>query len=225
MPLEGLDFEVADGTYEGRFVTPPDGDADRCVIVLPGAGHGPFGDIFDIAMYELASAGVASFRYESWETTEDIDAKTLDGLHDELDAAVALARDRGYDDLALLAKSFGGRVAFTHDLDAFSRVLGWAPAVALADESNLDAVHDTPMGEFESLQIAASDLVAFDGPIRLLYGDDDHFHPEASEPLAAALDAGLRILEGENHSFNAQRRTVVAETLAFLADEPDPRAD
>jgi hypothetical protein len=75
MPLEQLDGE----THEGRFVTPPAGDAETCVVD-PDAGHGPFGDVFDIAMDELASAGVASFRFETWTSSDAIDAKTLEYL-------------------------------------------------------------------------------------------------------------------------------------------------
>jgi dienelactone hydrolase len=220
MPLEQLDFEVDGETYEGRFVTPPAGDAETCVVVLPGAGHGPFGNIFDITMYELASAGVASFRYESWTSGEELDAKTLAELQAEAHAAVDLAHDRGYDRVPMLVKSFGGRIAFTDLPDRVDRVLGWAPAIAFADESNLDAVSDRPLGEFDELAVAPSDVADVDVPVRLLYGDDDHFYPEHAEALVDALpDAERRVIEGENHSFNEQRRTVVAETLDYLASD------
>jgi|AntRauTorcE11898_2_1112593.scaffolds.fasta_scaffold02224_3 pimeloyl-ACP methyl ester carboxylesterase len=218
MPLEQLDFEVDGETYEGRFVTPPAGDAETCVIVVPGAGHGPFGDIFDIAMYELANAGVASFRFETWTSSDELDAKTLAELQAELHAAVDVVDDRDYDRVSLLVKSFGGRIAFTDLPESVERVLGWAPAVVLAEESNLDAVRDRPLDDVEELKIAAADLADVDVPVRLLYGDDDHFYPEHAEALAAALpDAALHVLPGENHSFNEGRRTVVAETVAYLA--------
>jgi hypothetical protein len=138
MPLERPDFAVAGEEDDARLVTPPERDADRCVVVLPGAGHGPFGDIFDIAMYELASAGVASFRFESWTSRDELDAKTLADLHDGFDAALAFVRDRGYDDVAVLANSFRGRIALTHDLADVDRVLGWGPAVLLDDDADAD---------------------------------------------------------------------------------------
>lgn len=220
MALEVLEFDADGATYEARLNTPDDGDADACVVVVPGAGHGPFGDIFDITAYELAGAGVATFRYESWSSTEDIDAKTLDGLHRELADAVAFVEDQGYDRVFVLAKSFGGRIAFTGLPDSVERVLGWAPAVQVADESNLDAVSNTPMGEVDDgLQVAASDLAAVDVPVRLLYGTDDHFYPEPARSLADALDADLVELDGEDHSFNEHRPIVVAETLDYLAPE------
>jgi pimeloyl-ACP methyl ester carboxylesterase len=219
MPFEQLDFQVDDATYEGRFVTPPAGDADTCVVVVPGAGHGPFGNIFDIAMYELANAGVASFRYESWTSGEELDAKTLAELQRELAAAVEFALDRGYDQVSLLVKSFGGRVAFTALPEDVERVLGWAPAVVFADESGLDEQRDVPLGDLEDgLDVAPADVAGVDVPVTLLYGDEDYYYPEHAEALADALpDAELRVLPGENHSFNEGRRTVVAETVAALA--------
>jgi pimeloyl-ACP methyl ester carboxylesterase len=218
MPMEQLDFEVGGGTYEGRFVTPPAGDAETCVVVVPGAGHGPFGDIFDITMYELANAGIASFRFETWTSSDELDAKTLADLQAELHAAVDFVEDHGYDRVSLLAKSFGARIAFADLPESVERVLGWAPAVVLADESRLDAARDQPLGDVEGPVIAAADLADVDVPVTLLYGDEDHFYPEHAEALAAALpDAELRVLPGENHSFNEGRRTVVAATIAALA--------
>lgn len=187
--MEQLDVEVDGGTYEGRFVTPPAGDAETCVVVVPGAGHGPFGDIFDIAMYELASAGIASFRFETWTTGDELDAKTLADRQAELHAAVEFLEDHGYERVPLLAKSFGARVAFTDLPESVGRVLGWAPAVVLADGSRLDAVRDRPLGDVEGAVIAAADLVGVDVPVTLPYGAEDGFYPAHAEALAAALPA------------------------------------
>lgn len=219
MAVEFMEFEVDGEGYEGRLNAPEDGDAERCVVVLPGAGHGPFGDIFDVAAYELANAGVATFRFETWTDDEELDAKTLSELQAERDAALAFVRDRGYDDVSLLVKSFGARFGLTDFPEGVERVLGWAPAVVLVDDSNLDAVADQRLDEIEGLGIAPDDVADVDVPVRLLYGDDDPYYPEHAEALADALpDAELRVLDGENHSMNAQRPRVLEETVGFLAD-------
>jgi pimeloyl-ACP methyl ester carboxylesterase len=218
MAVEFIEFEVDGETYEARLNTPEDGDAETCVVVLPGAGHGPFGDVFDVTAYELANAGVASFRFETWTSDEELDEKTLAELRAELDAAVAFVHDRGYDRLALLAKSFGGRVALTDLPDAFERVLGWAPAVQFAAESNVDAVADDPLDDVD-VNVAPGDVADVDAPVKLLYGDDDYFYPEHARALADALpNAELRIVEDENHSMNENRPAVIRETLDFLVD-------
>lgn len=218
MAIELQELEIDGETYEARFNTPETGDADACVVVVPGAGHGPFGDIFDVTMYELVGEGVASFRFETWTDQDELGEKTLEELHAELDAAVAHVEATGYDTIFLLVKSFGGRIAFTALPDAVERVLGWAPAVDIADESTLEDVADVPLGEHDGLDVAASDVADVDVPVRLLYGTDDHLYPEPAESFADALPtAELRTIDGENHSFNEQRRAVVAETLAYLA--------
>jgi len=220
MAVEFMEFEVDGDGYEGRLNAPEDGDAARCVVVLPGAGHGPFGDVFDVAAYELANAGVATFRFETWTDDAELDAKTLDELYAERDAAIAFARERGYDDVSLLVKSFGARFGLTDFPEAVERVLGWAPAVVLADDSNLDAVADQRLGDVEEMRIGSEDVADVDVPVRLLYGDDDPYYPGHAEALADVLpDVELRVLEGENHSMNARRHRVLDETVAFLADD------
>lgn len=217
MAVEFIEFDIGGETYEARLNTPESGDAERCVVVLPGAGHGPFGDVFDVTAYELANAGVATFRFETWTSADELDAKTLAELRAELDAAVAFVEDRGFESLSLLAKSFGGRVALTDCPDAFERVLGWAPAVQFADESNLDAVADDPLGDVD-VHVAPGDVADVDVPVKLLYGDDDYFYPEDASALADALPtAELDIVDDENHSMNENRPAVIAGTVDFLA--------
>lgn len=221
MAIELLDFDVGGETYEARLNTPEDGQTDTCVVVLPGGGHGPFGDIFDITAYELAQANVATYRFETWTDADELRAKSFADFHAELDAAIADVQDRGYDQLFLLAKSFGGRIGFTHDVDAFERVLGLAPAVRLAEESNFEQHYDTPLGEVEDLRIDAGDVGDIDASVRILRGEDDEVVSAAdAEALVGALaDAELRAIPGEDHSFNERRTTVVAETLDYLVPE------
>jgi pimeloyl-ACP methyl ester carboxylesterase len=221
MAISLPELDVNGETYDARLNTPEDGEADTCVVVLPGGGHGPFGDIFDITAYELAQANVATYRFETWTTPDELRAKSFADFHAELDAAIDEVHERGYDRLFLLAKSFGGRIGLTHDLDAFERVLGWAPAVRLADDSNFAECYDTPIGETEALRIDAGDVSRVDAPVRILRGDDDEVvSADDAETLVDALaDAELRAIPGEDHSFNENRTTVVAETLDYLVPD------
>lgn len=122
-----MEFEVGGETYEGRLNAQRE-DADAGVLILPGMGHGPFGDIFDVLAYELAGTGKRVFRYESWETREDLEAKTIAELHEEVDAAVEYLQSAGCSTVYLVAKSFGGGLALTHVPDAVERVVLWEPA-------------------------------------------------------------------------------------------------
>lgn len=221
MAISLLELDVDGETHEARLNTPEAGETDTCVVVLPGGGHGPFGDIFDVTAYELAQANVATYRFETWTSPDELRAKSFADFHAELDAAIADVRERGYDRLFLLAKSFGGRIGITHDLDAFERVLGWAPAVRLSEESTFEATYDTPLGETEDLHIAADDVAGVDAPVRLLRGDEDEVvsADDADALVDALADAELRGIPGEDHSFNENRTTVVAETLDYLVPD------
>ena len=221
MAIELLDFEHAGETYDARLNTPEDGEAAGCVVVLPGAGHGPFGDIFDVTAYELAGEGLATFRFETWTDPDELRAKSVADLHAELDAAVDYVADMGYDSLSMLVKSFGGRIGLTHVPDDVERVLGWAPAVRLSESSTLDERYGVPLGEADDLRLSASDVADADVPVRILHGDEDEVvsRDDARALVEALPDAELRELLGENHSFNEHRRTVVAETVAFLVSD------
>ncbi|MFC4408114.1 alpha/beta hydrolase [Haloarchaeobius iranensis] len=223
MAISVLELEVDGETYDARLNTPEDGDTHTCVVVLPGGGHGPFGDIFDITAYELAQEHVATYRFETWTDADELRAKSFAEFHAELDAAITDVHERGYDRLFLLAKSFGGRIGLTRDLDAFERVLGWAPAVRLAEGPNFAAHYDTPLGEVEDLRIGAGDVAGVDAPVRILRGDEDEVvsADDADALVDALADAELRTIPGEDHSFNENRTTVVAETLDYLV--PDDR--
>ncbi|WP_135821295.1 alpha/beta hydrolase [Halostella litorea] len=221
MGIELSELEFGEETYEGRLNRPEgDAESDVGVVMIPGAGHGPFGNIFDIVAYELAGTGRHVFRYESWEDTDELEAKAFGDLRAEVNAAVARLRDEGCSEIHLIAKSFGGGIALTHVPDAVDRLVLWAPAVELV-EGSVDHADDERIGDTEDLPIAVgtADLEAIDVPVRLLVGDEDRgVSPEECERIAGAVgDGNVTVLPGENHSFNENRRAIVAETFDALA--------
>jgi dienelactone hydrolase len=219
--LELVDFEVGTETYEGRLnVQQP--DADTGVVVVPGAGHGPFGDIFDIIAYELAGTGKQVFRFETWTDHDELDEKTLAKTHAEIDAAVEYLQSEGCTTIYLLAKSFGGGVTLTHVPDAVERVVLWEPAtMELGDESNVDAVADERFGDVEEYVVDDDDLGAIDVPVRILCGDAERGMPvDLAEDMASRIpDATVTVIRGETHGFNTNRTAIVGHTLGFFSDE------
>jgi dienelactone hydrolase len=217
--IELLDFDVGSETYEGRL-TVQDEDADEGVVMLPGAGHGPFGDIFDIAAYELAGDGKRVFRVETWETREELEAKTLGELHDEVDAAVDYLRSNGCSTVHVIAKSFGGGIALSHVPDAVDGLLLWAPAVETGVDASAATDPDEAIGEGENLLIGIESL-SVDVPVRILVGDEDRgVSVEDCRRIADAVDDGdVTVIPGENHSFNENRTAVVEQTLRYLSTE------
>ena len=217
MGIELVEFDIGSETYEGRL-TVQDEDADEGVVMLPGAGHGPFGNIFDIAAYELAGDGKRVFRVETWEPREELEAKTLAELHEEVDAAVDYLRTNGCSTVDLIAKSFGGGIALTHDLDAVDGLLLWAPAVDVGVDAAAATHPGEAIGESEDLLIGIEGLDV-DVPVRILVGDEDRgVSVEDCRRIADAVDDGdVTVIPGENHSFNENRTAIVEHTLRYLS--------
>lgn len=191
----------------GRFATPDDpahDSPDHGVLVVPGAGHGPFGDVFDRLTERLVADGHAVARFETWAGPEDLRAKAADEFAAELAAIVAFLRGRGCSTVAVVAKSFGGRLALEHTPDVDRMVL-WAPAVFVGDHD------DRP-------SVTVDHLAGVVLPVRLLQGDaDEVVSVENSRALADALpDGDLVQLPDEDHSFLTDEERVVRETAEFL---------
>jgi dienelactone hydrolase len=220
MSVEPVEFEVGGETYEGRLNSRRE-DADTGVLVVPGMGHGPFGDIFDVVAYELAGTGKQVFRYESWEASEDLEEKTLAELHAELDAAVEYLRSKGCSTVYLVAKSFGGGLVLTHLPGAVERVVLWEPAtIEVGDDPNVEAVADEPFGDVEEYVVGPAQLGRIDVPVRVLSGDRERsVDREHCERIADAVqDGAVTTVRGEDHSFNRNRTATVGHTLAYLSD-------
>ena len=219
MGIELIEFDIGSETYEGRL-TERDEAADEGVVMLPGAGHGPFGNIFDIAAYELAGDGKRVFRVETWESREELEAKTLGELHEEVDAAVDYLASNGCSTVHLIAKSFGGGIALSHVPDAVDGLLLWAPAVEIGVDAADATDPDEEIGEDEDLLIGVED-VDVDVPVRVLVGDEDRgVSVDDCRRIADAVDDGdVTVIPGENHSFNENRTAVVEHTLRYLSAE------
>jgi len=221
MRSEAATLTAHGDSYEAEL-TVPDSPDGRGVVVMSGAGHGPWGGIFDRLAEEAAAEGAHAFRFESW-TPSGVWKKTLDELQAELDAAVERLREEGCTDIAVVGKSFGAGVTLTHVPEAVDRLVLWAPAAFdFGAESHIGGVTAAPIEELDSRQIGPETVADLDASVRIIHGSDDEVVAvENSRRLVDAVDDGeLLVREGEGHSFRGadREREVVAETLAFLRD-------
>ncbi|ELZ27613.1 hypothetical protein C475_06825 [Halosimplex carlsbadense 2-9-1] len=206
MVTESVTLDVDGDSYPGR-VNEPDAPTGAGVLVLPGLNHGPFGDVFDQFAAAAADDGFRVARFETWGGPDDLDGKTEAEMQRELTAGVEFLRDRDCEPVAVVAKSFGGRLALTHlPTERVDRLVLWAPAIFAGERE------DRP-------SITADELVGVDTPTRILQGDADEGLPvENARALADHLsDAEAVVLPGEDHSFQRDRERIVAETLDFLS--------
>ena len=209
---EDVTLEVDDSTYPGRLNTPEE-PSDRGVLVVPGAGHGPFGDVFLRFSRAAAAEGHHVARFETWMSPGELDAKTDEDFRTELAASVDFLRSRGCSTVTVVAKSFGGRVALEHLPESVDRLVLWAPAVLAEDAENV------PDEAWEHLPSVTPAEFGVDVPTRILQGDDDNIPVDSAERIAEGLPRGeLVVLPDEDHSFLRDHERVIEETLAFLPE-------
>ncbi|PSP75878.1 alpha/beta hydrolase [Halobacteriales archaeon QS_1_68_20] len=206
MPVEDVTLDVDHGRSPGRLNAPAD-PTDSGILVLPGAGHGPFEDVFDRFAEAAADAGHTVARFETWSDHDERDEKTPDEFAAEIEGGAEFLRERGCETLTVVAKSFGGRLALEHATGVADRMVLWAPAVLFGD-------HD------EAPSITADELAGIEFPVGVLQGDEDEVvPPENSAEIAEHLPRGELVeLPGEGHSFLNDQGRIVEETLAFLPE-------
>ena len=209
---EDVTLDVGTESYPGRFDEPSE-PSDRGVLMIPGAGHGPFGDVFLRFGREAADAGYGVARFETWLSPADLDAKTDSDFRAEIEAGVEFLRSRGYETVTIVAKSLGGRLALEHLPEGVERLVLWAPAVHPEG-------YELPTElEGKIPSIGADDLEAVDVPVRVLHGDEDALPLESPRRLTELLPQGELVeLSGEDHSFLRDHERVIAETTALLPE-------
>lgn len=216
MELERQPLEINGESYEGRLNVPRD-DPDHGVLVVPGAGHGPFGDVFDVVAYHLADDGHLVYRYESWPDLEALDGKSRLELSTELSAGIEVLLARGCAAVSVIAKSFGGGIALSHVPDAVDRIVGWAPVVAVGVAEADRRSPEAPLGEGDG-PLAVGDLDHVDVPVRILRGTEDEgvARADCGAILDRVDDGALAEIPGMTHSFNERRPAVVEQTRWYL---------
>ncbi|WP_181685132.1 alpha/beta hydrolase [Halorhabdus salina] len=207
---EDVTLEVGDSTYPGRLNTPEE-SSDHGVLLVPGAGHGPFGDVFLRVSRRAAAEGHHVARFETWMSPGDLEDKTDEDFRAELSAGVDFLRSLGCSTITVVAKSFGGRIALEHLPDTVDRLVLWAPAVLAENAENV------PEDAWDNLPSVTPGEFDIDVPVRILQGDDDGISLDSAERIAEGLaDGELVVLPDEDHSFLQDHERVIEETIAFL---------
>jgi len=203
--MEETTLTVHGEEYPGRL-TVPDVETERGVLVVPGAGHGPFGDVFDGFAEAATDAGHLVARFRTWTGPDDLEAKTAADFREEICAGIDLLRARGCTTVAVVAKSFGGRLALEHATDEADRMVLWAPAVLFGS-------HD------DAPSIAPETLRSIEIPVLVLQGDEDDVVPaENGKSIADRIPGGTFVkLPGEDHSFVTDQERIIEKTCAFLS--------
>lgn len=205
-PVTGdpVTLTVGDDEYRGRLNT-PEGGSEWGILVVPGAGHGPFGTVFATFADAAEERGFTVARFETWADHEALETKTPEEHRADIEAGIDFLRSQGCASVVLVAKSFGGGLVLRLGPLPVERMVLWAPAVGFEDA-----------GDFPS--VSAEELAAIDVPVRILQGADDQVVSVANaRELAEHLPrSDLIEFAGEDHSFMHDEARVIEQTLSFF---------
>lgn len=221
MSIEKIELSVDGSRHPGELLVPDD-DGQNGILVLPGGGHGPYGDVFDKFADEAAENGFHFLRYESWRNHEELGHKTLTNIHREIDEAVGLLAERGCSRISIVGKSLGGAIALTHDHQNIGHVALWAPAIIASDKANIAKREETMFEEVlpaDNFRITSALLETIETPVRILHCTDDRLPIENSRKLVDGLpNAELMEIEGGDHAFNGEavHTKTIQHTIEFL---------
>jgi hypothetical protein len=115
--------------------------------------------VFDRFGQAAAEQGRTVARFETWESHEELRLKTDAEFEAELEERVEFLRERGCGSGAMVAKSFGGRLAPASARRVDQLVL-WAPAVAFGEREERPSITVDALSDVEV-------------PVRILQGDDE----------------------------------------------------
>lgn len=218
-------FLVTEGRKNKLKIEIPEKDTNKGIIFVPGISSGPWGEKYDKLSRKAVGNGFVFLRFEGWESSEDLQTKTLSEIHRQIDSAIEVLRDKGCEEISVIGKSFGGGVILTYGLDRFKKSVLWAPAIGVDRNSNIDYWKDKKLVKVEGLkEIKKSfeQLKDIDTPVKIVHGTSDPVIEYGnSEKIKENLKEGyLEKIKGAGHSYDKKENfaKVLTETITFLID-------
>lgn len=206
------------------LVEAPEHKSDAVAIFLPGISGGAFSDRYKPLVDACLGGGIAMARLSLYADTAELNNKTIEQMHGDIDAAVSFLKSHGYKKIFGIGKSFGGALMLTYpSADIAARVV-WAPAIsAMETGANIDAYKGRELGSVPLLldiKVDRDFLQGVPGPVLVIHGTaDDQIPLSNSEHMVSMLpNAKLFPIEGADHSYkNKDHETIVIEeTVKFL---------
>ncbi len=197
--------------------------SNKAIFLIPGASGKALTDRYDDLAKLLVEKGFAFLRYESWKNAEELNNKTLNIFHKELNDVMNFLEQKGYNEIGIVGKSFGGGMALTYRNPNVKSLVLWAPAIGVSKEDNFNKISDTKFKEFErtkQIKLSPDFLSELKIPILIIGGtNDDVVDLKESEEKIKILDnAELFVVDGADHSYKIpeHKRIVVERTVEFF---------
>lgn len=178
------------------------------VLFLPGASGKAKSSRFDFI--ELLPFDV--IREDFWIDKENLKSLTCEDIFAKLDTKISELK-KHYDEVYLIAKSFGGGLALLNPLDVNRQVL-LAPAIGLGGSNYLE-IKEIPLCDLNKFDLHPKKPTV---PTLVIQGDEDKIISlEHTKKLVKKIGAKLEIILGEEHGFDKSHEQVLELSTIFFS--------
>jgi pimeloyl-ACP methyl ester carboxylesterase len=174
----------------------------KVVVFVPGIT--PDAGLIERMRELFVQAGYEYLHHNGWQSRGALAHKTLNQLHDELDAVIG-NRER----VGMLGKSFGAGVGLTSNNPKIKAMVLWAPAFGIAENDNVAFWQNNTLATLTraaDIELSREYLQNIKVPIRIVHGTvDDKIPVSHSEKYQRLLpNAELVLMPGAGHSTHAE---------------------
>lgn len=227
----GKVISIKHGEVRAILQTPPT-VSKTVLLFIPGVSGEALTDRYKLLVKKALQRGLSVMRMQSWEQTEDLERKSIQQIHDDIDAAVEYLKEKGYQRVVGVGKSFGGSMLLVFRHPMIKRLILWAPALGVVNEGgNIESRTMVPLSQITSLFDITVDkkfLSTIGFPVKVIHGTADTTVPTGNSRKLIKLIPGacLEIIEGMGHSYKTfdQEKKVIEATLDFAEKESIARA-
>lgn len=202
-------------------MTDSDRNAQKHVLYIPGTSGLKDMDRITYLGDRARDAGYAFLFLQTWADDGELQSKTLKSILESIDSTISKLAERG--EVYVVAKSFGGRIMLLRNWPQVSKMVLWAPAVALSESNSYEVIKDTKLKNLSSMFEITTDfatLSQINSPTLIIRGTQDTTVPLSPlQSITEHLPHGtFKEMQGMGHSPKREHEleNLITDTIHFL---------
>ena len=201
-------------------------NSNKGVVLLPGiSGNALIDPRYNLLSNSLVNANFGFLRFDLWQSVSELDKMTISEMQDFLDKAFDFMRHKGFIEISLIGRGFGGGIVLTYVNPNIKKLVLWSPAINYCKESNFVFTKETKLYTFKSfmaIKINKRDLYHINYPVLILHGTNDEvISIENSEKIVQENPKIiLKPIKDSNYSYSNEEwlNKIIEETISFLKE-------
>lgn len=220
---DDMDTEISLPRAKALLTTSNTSARDTLVLFLPGLSGEAFSTRFAPLVSVALECSLPTARVHAWQDADEVKSHTWSYYHKILDEVLVALKERGFQKIIAVGKSFGGGLLLSYHHSAIVKKILWAPAIGMGEDASFETLKDHSLADIPSfldLHLAPSYVQADTAQIRIIHGTADTSIPlENSRRVIECAQDGLLIeVPGADHSFKSaeEERALMEATRSFL---------